>query len=417
MKKIVIIMAGISFGVVLSGCGNISNELEMEHTQYVTESSESVLEKNDEFEVYLNDDLDNVLVEETTESVFESSVEESAEGTEGVVGETVGVELMEMEIAIEAESLIVQEESIVESTVVSEMESTSSGEDAHMVDTMKTTMEQVTAADTKPVETFKEPTHSVQSEQPTPAPVETPAPEPETPSQTMETTQASEQVNEESVEEHTHSFAWHWLLKEPLGGCLYHYADVDICAQCGYILNTNMDYGNVNIHSSGEPVYVSKAETCGEVEEYYEYCTICGEECSHIKFTKNHFYNECSFCDDVEKSTCVTPGKGHKKYMCIYCGDTYVDENVSEGKLNTLFHANIDRRPDDIELKEVINEPDCIYPGTAVYECKYCHDYTFMMNYGKEPLGYHEWDQELLQQSDIYYCINCHKDGDELYPD
>ena len=112
MKKVRIVLAGIGLGIVLSGCGNISNESEREFTQFVTESVESVSETSDEYVLYLNEDTNIVLVEETTESLAESNEEESIEEVREEVEETEITEIIESEV--ENDLILPEEEKVVE---------------------------------------------------------------------------------------------------------------------------------------------------------------------------------------------------------------------------------------------------------------------------------------------------------------
>lgn len=111
----------------------------------------------------------------------------------------------------------------------------------------------------------------------------------------------------ESIAKTDHSWVWNWTITEKIAGqCLVRYRTVDICSDCGYILNTYVD-DTVEMHNMGAavkeggPVCTAAVKTtytcqdCGLVESYYDEptghqpeswdystCRICGAHIAHV---------------------------------------------------------------------------------------------------------------------------------------
>lgn len=110
----------------------------------------------------------------------------------------------------------------------------------------------------------------------------------------------------ESIAKTDHSWVWNWTMTEKIAGqCLVRYRTVDICSNCGYILNTYID-DTVEMHNMGAavkeggPICTAAVKTtytcqdCGYVESYYDEptghqlescgsgnCRICGAHVEH----------------------------------------------------------------------------------------------------------------------------------------
>lgn len=75
-----------------------------------------------------------------------------------------------------------------------------------------------------------------------------------------------------------HSYAWMYSLDEDLGGCMKRHRLVDICATCGYILNTYKDTTGES-HVLNEPVW-GEGSTCVSAVTYTQTCKNCGKVCN-----------------------------------------------------------------------------------------------------------------------------------------
>ena len=90
----------------------------------------------------------------------------------------------------------------------------------------------------------------------------------------------------ESIAKTDHSYAWMWNLDEELGNCTKRHRLVDICSDCGYILNTYSDT-TYQEHEWDEPVWAG-GPSCIASATCTHTCTKCGfsyvdsyEPCGH----------------------------------------------------------------------------------------------------------------------------------------
>ena len=117
----------------------------------------------------------------------------------------------------------------------------------------------------------------------------------------------------ESIPKTDHSYAWLWPLHEDLGNCTERYRLVDICANCGYILNTYADetLSNHKLDSgvkTGGPLCVASITT-----------TYTCQECGYVTYSVNEGpvgHQEADW----------RPGG-----YCMYCGEHLFHKYV-EGK-------------------------------------------------------------------------------------
>ena len=116
-----------------------------------------------------------------------------------------------------------------------------------------------------------------------------------------------------SIEKTEHTYAWLWHLEEDLGygNCMTRYRIVDMCAKCGYILNTYSDYTEPG-HVLGEPVSEGGPH-CTSVIFTTQTCLKCGEV----------FTNTVEPCGHVLE-TC---GSGN----CRFCGE-HIEHQWAEGR-------------------------------------------------------------------------------------
>lgn len=82
----------------------------------------------------------------------------------------------------------------------------------------------------------------------------------------------------ETIAKTDHSYAWMYSLDEDLGNCMKRHRLVDICATCGYILNTHKDTTEES-HELNEPVW-GTGSTCVSAVTYTQTCKNCEKVCN-----------------------------------------------------------------------------------------------------------------------------------------
>lgn len=81
----------------------------------------------------------------------------------------------------------------------------------------------------------------------------------------------------ESIAKTDHNYAWLWAMHEDLGNCTERYRLVDICSNCGYILNTYTDE-IISNHKLDEGV-MTGGPSCIAPATFTQTCIKCGEVC------------------------------------------------------------------------------------------------------------------------------------------
>lgn len=123
----------------------------------------------------------------------------------------------------------------------------------------------------------------------------------------------------ESIAKTDHNYAWNYSLEEDLGNCLTRYRLVDICSDCGYILNTYKDLTYEN-HEMGETVEEG-GPVCTAVVTYKWACVKCGAVATQSVGPTGHqigLGGNCNACGEhIEHQWLWDEVDG--KYYC-YCG-------------------------------------------------------------------------------------------------
>lgn len=100
----------------------------------------------------------------------------------------------------------------------------------------------------------------------------------------------------ESVAKTDHNYAWLWPMDEDLGNCQERYRLVDICSDCGYILNTYTDE-TYESHEWGEVVW-GEGSTCTSAVTYTHTCIKCGKVSVGTAGPNGHRLDSIGKCKD-----------------------------------------------------------------------------------------------------------------------
>lgn len=125
----------------------------------------------------------------------------------------------------------------------------------------------------------------------------------------------------ESIPKTDHSYAWYYSLEEDLGlgNCLTRYRLVDICANCGYILNTYKDLTYEN-HEMGEVVW-GEGNSCTSTVTGTQTCIKCGGVVTQSVGPSGHRLDDagnCKVCGEHTEHQWLWD-EIDQKYYC-YCG-------------------------------------------------------------------------------------------------
>ncbi len=176
-------------------------------------------------------------------------------------------------------------------------------------------------------------------------------------SKTPESTTATSTTASGSTDpNHVHSYVWKWMHKVEISQCVSHMSLVDICADCGYILTTHMDYGDVSTCVLGEVVWLTP-QTCTQDGVYTQYCKKCGKQRENSTFPASHDYRYDT--ESSYDSECYFTVK--KLNKCSKCGDYTV---LSETRSETPSHYTV-----YVGATQTGSSSSC----DAHYECKNCH--------------------------------------------
>lgn len=192
----------------------------------------------------------------------------------------------------------------------------------------------------------------------------------------------------ETIAKTDHSYAWMWHLDEDLGlgNCMTRHRIVDMCATCGYILNTHSDYTEES-HELNEPVmeggpiciaaivYTQTCKKCGQVfTQTYESTgrheparwdsSICGtcSCCLEHKYSGGKCKNcgvvhNCSWDGGEELTPATCTQEGEMRYRCS-CGNEKRDK--------------ISKKPHDFQVFTHINSN---FEEVSEERCSICGAY------------------------------------------
>lgn len=150
----------------------------------------------------------------------------------------------------------------------------------------------------------------------------------------------------EAVAKTDHSYAWMYSLDEDLGGCMKRHRLVDICATCGYILNTYKDTTGES-HELSEPV-MEGGPICIAAIVYTQICKKCGQV-----YTQTYESTGCHEPARWDSSICGTCSccLEHKYFqgVCTNCGAAH----------SCSWDGGVEMRP-----------PSCTSEGEMMYSCE-----------------------------------------------
>lgn len=315
MKKRLVLLLAVM--LVLTGCGNAEVPEESGEISSVAGEVEEVTSEQPE----ASEEKTESEEEEESESSEESSEEIDASETEEESGEA----------SEEAEA---PEESAAFRSGDADTATASSEETAAPTPTPTPTPTPVETAEATPTPEAAQTNTPIATQ--TQAPAATPTPQPvhthswDSGTVTQAATCTAEGVKTytctscgstktESIAKTDHNYAWLWNLDEDLGNCTRRNRLVDICADCGYILNTYSDT-TYQEHEWGDVVW-GEGSTCTSSVTYTYTCLKCGTKFSDTAGPNGHRLDSLGNCKDcgehVEHQWLWDEVDG--KYYC-YCG-------------------------------------------------------------------------------------------------